>query len=236
MVFIAPSYANAYASAIQSRPIHPSGVSAAGGALIHQAALHRSPESRRIDRGIAVELRLDLLEPAPELLAVDQAPVEHLEHVLAVLGMPALDLRECLGVEVVVIEGEAALAGDEGAALLPTRERGDELVRRRQLDVDLELLLDPGESAENAVGFRVHLDIDVDRAGSPSQENRRGSAREVETQVALRLAPELPHEAADAFRVYRPTHSAVFSKLTRRRTRALYREWAESGSVSASLS
>lgn len=99
--------------------------------------LHSAPEGRRIDRRVAVELRLDLLEPAPELVAVDQAPGEHLAHVLTVLRVPALDLRERLGVEVVVIEGEAALPRDEGAALLPARDGGDELVRRRELDVDL---------------------------------------------------------------------------------------------------
>src|SRR5436305_7646815 len=200
---------------------------------------HRAGEGSRVDRGEAVEMGLDLLESLAELSPVDHPTVDHLARVVAVLGMPALDFRQGLGVEIVVIEGEPPLLRDEGAAVSPVGELGNELVRGGQLDVDLELVLEAGKGTKEPVGLGLHLDVDdvdVDRARTPTEEDGRGTAREVKADVPLRLPAELAHEAADSRRVYRPPHSAAFSKLTSRRTRALYREWAESGSVSASFS
>src|SRR6185295_5269458 len=119
-------------------------------------------------------------------------------------------------VEVVVVKGEASLPRDECASLFPARNLRNELVRRRQLDVDLQLVFDAGEGAEEPVGLRLHLDVDVDGARPPTVENGCGSSREVEAHVAVRFLPELPHEPAETVRVYRPAHSAAFSKLTSR--------------------
>src|SRR6185503_2078756 len=115
----------------------------------------------------------------------------------------------------------AALAGDEGAPLLPARDLRNELIGRGQLDVELELLFDPGQRPEKSVRLGLDLDVHVDGARSPAEEDRRGSAGEVEMDVPIRLSSQLPHEAPDALRVYRPAHSAAFSKLTSLRTRAL---------------
>lgn len=103
-------------------------------------------EGRRIDGWKPIELRLDLLEPAAKLLPIDEASFQHLSHVSPVLRVPTLNLRERLRVEVVVVEREAALASDEDAPLLPAGKLGDELVRSRELDIDFELLLEPGKA------------------------------------------------------------------------------------------
>src|SRR5215210_3825543 len=150
--------------------------------------------------------------------------------------MAALDLRKGLSVEVVVVEGKTTFARDEEAALLPARDLRDELVRGRQLDVDFQLVLDLWEGAEEPVGLRLHLDVHVDGAHPPAQKDRGRTSCEVEADIAFSLPPQLLHEAVDPLRVYRPAHSAAFSKLTSRRRRALYRECAESESVSASRS
>ncbi len=50
-----------------------------------------------------------------KLLPFHEPAVEQLADVSQVLRMAALDLRERLGVEVVVVEGEPSLAGDERA-------------------------------------------------------------------------------------------------------------------------
>jgi len=105
-----------------------------------KSRFNRPAERRRIDRRISVEPRLDLLEAVPQLLAVGQPPLNHLPDIDSILGMPALDLRERLGVEVVVVEGETALPGDESAPHLPAGKLGDELIWSSQLNVELELL------------------------------------------------------------------------------------------------
>lgn len=55
-----------------------------------------------------------------------------------------------------------------------------------------------------------------------------GPAGEVEANVLFRFGAERLHEAPEALGVYRPPHSAARSKLTSLRTKALYRECAES--------
>jgi hypothetical protein len=53
-------------------------------------------ERRRIDRGIAIEGRLDEAEELERAPRFDQARREHGAHVLQIMVEPALDLRQCL--------------------------------------------------------------------------------------------------------------------------------------------
>jgi hypothetical protein len=115
--------------------------------------------------------------------------------------------------------GPSGKIGEEASPT--TRDRGDELVGSGKLDVELELLLDPRQSPEEPVRFGLYLDVHVDGARSPAKEDRRGAASEVEAYVTIRFPSQFPHEALNALRIYRPAHSAAFSKLTSLRTRAL---------------
>jgi hypothetical protein len=133
----------------------------------------------------------------------------------------ALDLGEGLGGEVVMIEGELALAAREGAALAPARDLGDEVAGSGQLDVHLQALLEGRNGAQQAVALGFQLDVEVDGAGPPADEHRGGAPGEVEARVALGLGAQLAHEAQHALAIYRPAHSSARSQLTRRRIKAL---------------
>jgi hypothetical protein len=71
----------------------------------------------------------------------------------------------------------------------------------RQLDVHLELFLQPRHGAEEAIRFRDDRDVGVDRARSPAQQHRGRTAGEVDAGVDLGLAAELGHEAVEALPV-----------------------------------
>ncbi len=135
--------------------------------------------------------------------------------------MAALELRERLGIEVVVIEGNFPLADDEPAAVPPSGELGNEVRGRGELDVHRELFFQARDGPIENVIFRNHLDVEADGAGAPAEENRGDATGEVDTGFDLGFGSESPDELAYPRLVYRPTHSAASSKLTRRRMRAL---------------
>ncbi len=76
-----------------------------------QNLLDLPPKCRRINRGVTIEQRLDVLEQPDRLGPVNEPTVDHLAHVREVQRMRAFDLRECLSVEVKVLEVNQAFAG-----------------------------------------------------------------------------------------------------------------------------
>src|SRR5688572_18663621 len=97
------------------------------------------PEHVGIDRGITNQRRFDLLEALGEPIRRDEPTRDHLAHVVEIPSVPAFDLRERLPVEVVVIELHWAMGLDEATALSPPGQRRNEVVRRCELDIDVEL-------------------------------------------------------------------------------------------------
>src|SRR5207245_6018244 len=73
------------------------------------------PEVGSVDRREAVELRLDLLEEHAQAGRFDEAAGEQLTHVLDVLRVIPLELRERLRVEVEMAERQAPFADCERA-------------------------------------------------------------------------------------------------------------------------
>jgi hypothetical protein len=65
------------------------------------------------------------------------------------------------------------------------------------------------------------LDIEVNGARPPADQDRRGAAGEVHPRSGLRLLGQSAHEPPDPAGIGYFTHSAARSKLTRRRTSAL---------------
>ncbi|MGI8886496.1 MAG: hypothetical protein ACR2G9_06240 [Gaiellaceae bacterium] len=63
--------------------------------------------------------------------------------------------------------------------------------RGGELDVDLELVLESRERAQERLGVRRQLDVDVDRRLAPAEEDRCGSAREVARSVGVGGQSEL---------------------------------------------
>ena len=72
--------------------------SAARRGLGAERRLHRPAKRPGIERGVAVEVRLDALEVAPGGGRLDQTAAQQLLHVLDVLRVTALDLGERLRV------------------------------------------------------------------------------------------------------------------------------------------
>jgi len=60
------------------------------------------PEGGRVDGRESVKKRLDLFEMLHEPVPIDRAAVDHLLHIGFILGVPALDLRQGLGVEIIL--------------------------------------------------------------------------------------------------------------------------------------
>ena len=97
--------------------------------------LDRGPEISGIDGGIPIEVALDRLEELQELAGRDKAIREHPADVAHVLRMASLDLGQSLSVGIVMEDRQLAISTDENGALFPARERRNEVVRRRELEV-----------------------------------------------------------------------------------------------------
>jgi hypothetical protein len=110
-----------------------------------EEVLDTSLEGAGVDRGKAVQLRLDLIECGPQPLALDKSAREHGAHGFEVPPAAPFELRECLGVEVEVLERELALAPYGRAQLLPAGGEGMKIPRRSELDLDARLVLDSRE-------------------------------------------------------------------------------------------
>jgi hypothetical protein len=113
----------------------------------------------------------------------------------------ALSLGESLGDRIEVVEGDFALPADQGASILPSLGEGNEVGGRRELDVEVQLLLEPGYLAQDLVAVGHELDVHVDGGRSPAVENRGRSAREIDAALHLGGSPQLAHELLYASRV-----------------------------------
>ena len=61
---------------------------AAGGGLPAECRLDRPPKCRGMDRGVPIELGLDLNEVLQRPPPLDQAPIQHLPHIEKILAVP----------------------------------------------------------------------------------------------------------------------------------------------------
>jgi hypothetical protein len=124
---------------------------------------------------------------------------KHLADVLQILPVATVDLGERLPDELEVIHGELAFLGLEAAAVLPPARNGEEVVGCRQLDVELELLLETGDRAQEAIRFLPdQLQVDVDGRVPPAQEHGRGASGQIHPDRLTRLTPESGQEGTDA--------------------------------------
>src|SRR5712671_6212275 len=90
---------------------------------------------------------------------------------------------------------------NQRTSILPALWKWNEIGWRRELDVEVELLLESGYLAEDLVTIRDELDVHVDGRSSPAEENGRRAAREVDATVHVDGLAELSHESLNATRV-----------------------------------
>ena len=105
-------------------------------------------------------------------------------------------LRQGLCIEVVVEEVDLALSADEPAAVSPVRQFGDEVGRRRELDVQLEFLLERRYETEEMIGVGAQGEVDVDGGRSPADQQCGCAPCEVDTAIGLGTLAQEPHEVA----------------------------------------
>jgi hypothetical protein len=187
-------------------------------AVLREKLHHAPAEIGRVDRRKPVELGLDLVEAGAQPVALDEATSEHFSHVAQILHVSALELGENLRVRIEVTEREPPGTLGKRAPLPPPGRERDEIGRRRELDVDGELLLDLRECAQHLVLLGLELDVDVERRGAPTEQNGRCPAREVAGAFAAGSFAERAHEAANSPLVRELTHP--WNPLSRPRARS----------------
>jgi hypothetical protein len=97
----------------------------------------------------------------------------------------AFELGQRLRVGVEVTEREPAPAFGDRAPLLPACGQGDEISRRRELDIDLQLVLEGGDRTQDRVLFGYELQVHVDRRRPPAGKHGCGAADQVADPVLL---------------------------------------------------
>jgi len=142
----------------------------------------------RIDGGVSIEFRFDRFEVGEQGRPIHKATIEHLLDVTNILFVAAFNLGERLCVEIEVMKRDAAFPRDERAAILPAWFDRNEVIRRREFDVDLQLFFQSRDSAQDRIliGDQANVDVDGARASETAawptaRMNRRirsGSASE----------------------------------------------------------
>jgi hypothetical protein len=160
--------------------------------------LNGTPERARVDRRVTVQPGLNLREVLEQPGPIDQSASEHLPHVALVLRVPALDLRQRLCVQVEMTECQTRFLGDERASVLPPLPDRNEIVRRGELDVDLEPLLDCRDRTEYTIEVRHHLHVHIDGALTPAVQDRGRSSGQVDVRPPIRLTAQRFHEVLNA--------------------------------------
>lgn len=138
-------------------------------------------------------MRLHLRELRSYLPGVDETVSEHGVDIGEVAVVTTLDLRECLGAEIVVMNGHTPDPRNDGTPELPARWDRDELIRRSKFDVQLETLLELRDCAKYLVGLRAHDEIDVNSRCTPTHQNSARAANEKNIDAARR-SPRERHE------------------------------------------
>ncbi len=126
---------------------------------------------------------------------------EHLAHVPEVLPVAPLHLCQRLSVEIEMKERYPADLGDECPAVFPPGWDGDEVRRRGELHVDLELLLQRRYRTEERIVLGTHHKVHVDRRPPPAQEHRRRAAYQMDAHVRPGRAPECLHQPLDTLAI-----------------------------------
>jgi hypothetical protein len=142
-------------------------------------------ERRRVDGGKAVQLGLDFAVIAPKTLRVDESRTDQTAHVGAIASVVALELGQRLRVGIEVTKCEPASAFGKRTSLLPPHGQRDEIARRAELDIDLELVLQAGDRAQDRVLLGHQLQVDVDRGRPPAGKYRRRPADQIADAVML---------------------------------------------------
>jgi hypothetical protein len=154
-------------------------------------------EGSGVDRRKAVKRGLDLAEVAPHPLGVDEPGAHEGLDVAAIAGVVTLELRERLRVGVEVAERKPLTAVDERASFLPSARKRDEVARERELDVDLQLVLEPRDRSQDRVLIGYELEVDVDRRCAPAGEDSGRPADQVADAVLLRGGVERSQQTLD---------------------------------------
>ncbi len=153
--------------------------------------VRRTPEGDTLD---TVRIDNDPLALAAELAKAG----EHPEVVLEIAGVAALELRNSLGDQVEMPHREPALRRFPAAPFLPALRNRDEQIGRGQLDVDLQFLLQHGNGAEDLGRVRHQLQVHVDRALAPAEQDRRRPTGEIHGDRRAGLPTEPGQQTSDA--------------------------------------
>src|SRR5947199_3003462 len=164
-----------------------------------QEILYLSLELRRVYSGVAHQARFNQREPVPQPINADVAAAQEAGHILEVLCMAAFQFGKRLQREIVMKELHLSYGFDVPAAFPPVRSPRYEIIRGRQLHIDIEAIFEHRDRFEGAPRLRVQLEVYVNRLLSKAQQQRRGAAGEVHFAWASRRRCKLLHELFEGF-------------------------------------
>ena len=88
---------------------------------------------------------------------------------------------------------------DVPAAFPPIRSPRYEIIRGRQLHINIEAIFEQRDRFEGALRLRVQLEVYINRLLSKAQQQRRGAAGEVHFAWASRRRRKLLYELFEGF-------------------------------------
>ena len=166
----------------------------------------RGREGAGIDGGEADQSRDDGIKVHLEVFGGDEGGIAHGADVGEVPGVAALQLRQGLGVEIVVVEIDGAVPRDPRAPSPPARHLGEKLVRGGEFDIEVQVVFEGRDGLERAVRFGVELEVDIYRRCPPAVEDGGRPTDEVDAARTVRSPTEAPHELPDRGRVCLASH------------------------------
>jgi hypothetical protein len=162
-----------------------------------------------LDGGITDKGWLDGSKKLAEEVWADKSGVQHRGAVGKITRMAAFDFCKGLGVGIVMVKVELAVACNKGAAVLPTRKLWNEEVRAGELYVDVEGFLDLMDCFKKPGWFGESLKIDIDGGFSPTMQNGCGPSHKKNSSRPANITPQRGAEGFHAGFIGQGSHEKV---------------------------
>ncbi len=115
--------------------------------------------------------------------------------------MASFEFGQNLGIKIKVQKIGPSMSRNKASPLLPSFRNRNEIQRRGKFDVDMQPVLEGRDGTVQAVPLRHHLEINVNRAFAPPEQDRRSSPGQINPYRLGGLLTQRPQEGVNSLSI-----------------------------------